>query len=206
MKLCRENKALLLYSEYFFLSNSKLIFGSYLQWKGLVTISAAEYKVSEHAVCATHSATLAAWLSSLLARYLYNYGLRWKINIWSSNDTITELRSTTSHNSAHYVIVCISTVIMHSPVIRGPATPSYWLRIPIHPFIKTIKRQCVMCYNPCARMYHFQVTVTSPLVDKIDSAQNCITGRRWDSWLKHSSTNRKVAGSVPVWHNPNRYE
>jgi len=34
-----------------------------------------------------------------------------------------------------------------------------------------IKRQCVRRYNPCARMYNFHVTVTSPLVDKIDSAQ-----------------------------------
>lgn len=130
-----------------------------------------------HSLCYSLRVSLAAaWLSSLLARYLYSYGLRWKINIWSSNDTITDLRSTTSHNSEHYVIVCISTVITHSPVIRGPATPSYWLRIPIHPSIKIIKRQCVMCYNPCAGMYHFHVTVTSPLVDKIDSAQYCITG------------------------------
>jgi len=39
----------------FFLSNSKLVFGSYLQWNGLVTISAVEHEVRGHAVWAIHA-------------------------------------------------------------------------------------------------------------------------------------------------------
>jgi len=33
-----------------FFFNSKLVFGSYVQWNGLVTISAVEHEIREHAV------------------------------------------------------------------------------------------------------------------------------------------------------------
>jgi hypothetical protein len=29
-----------------------------------------------------------------------------------------------------------------------------------------------------------------------------LSGTRWHSWLRHYATSRKVAGSIPDWHNP----